>query len=425
MIDFTRPIITVGIKTAQQITFILKDGEHTASYANGKILYEGGVYDFLFFNEKTAGGSFTIKDVTIGKNFHWQKQEDQKFVGGMKIIIEGDNITAVNMVGIEDYLTSVISSEMSSSAMLEYLKAHSVISRSWVLSQTDKYKKMEPKPVNDPDSDEYIVWWDHDDHVNFNVCADDHCQRYQGITRIHSENVREAVRQTCGEVLTYDGEICDARFSKCCGGAMEEFEYCWGDRKYPYLSKRRDGVVGELPNLKSEVQASKWILSRPTAFCNTTDENILKQVLNDYDQTTINFYRWTVQYSQGDLSKLVSKKTGVDFGDILELLPVARGTSGRLWKLQIIGTKATKTIGKELEIRRVLSETHLYSSAFVVEKVFADGTSLPSSFILHGAGWGHGVGMCQIGAAVMAAKGYTYDKILAHYYPGAKLTRIY
>jgi stage II sporulation protein D len=428
MMNFDQPVITVGIKTAQEISFIVKDVLCTAYYDSGHIRFNGGTYDFLFYNEEATGGTFIIKDVTIGINFHWQRQKDQKFTGGLKVIVDGQNITAVNIIGVEDYLESVISSEMNSEAMPEYLKAHSVISRSWVLSQIEKNKKESPKPVVDPNSDEYIFWWDHDDHTNFDVCADDHCQRYQGITMIHSDSVRDAVRQTCGEVLTYNGEICDARFSKCCGGAMEEFQYCWSDVDHPYLHRGfdRDVSLGiPLSDLTKEANAEKWILSRPTAFCNNADANILKQVMNDYDQETKDFYRWIVEYKQEELSALIAKKSGIDYGEIIDLQPVARGTSGRIWKLKIVGSKATKVIGKELEIRRVLSESHLYSSAFIVEKVFANGGDLPSSFILHGAGWGHGVGLCQIGAAVMAARGYQYKQILAHYYKGASITKKY
>lgn len=262
------------------------------------------------------------------------------------------------------------------------------------------------------DGASFIRWYDHTDHTLFNVCADDHCQRYQGITKETSPNVAEAVRRTRGQVLTYGGEICDARFSKCCGGAMEEFQYCWEDAPKPYLKGKGDSEEGQIPDLTVEANAERWILSEPESFCNTHDKRILRQVLNDYDQETTDFFRWHVDYTQAELSAIIRKKTGVDFGNVIDLVPVKRGTSGRISELKITGTKRTMVIGKELEIRRALSETHLYSSAFVVEKV-------SSGFRLTGAGWGHGVGLCQIGAAVMGDKGYAYDEILRHYYPNS------
>ena len=271
-----------------------------------------------------------------------------------------------------------------------------------------------------------IKWYDREDHINFDVCADDHCQRYQGITRASTETVRQAIAATRGQVLMYDGQLCDARFSKCCGGVYEEFENCWEPVHYHYLEARRDGEnETDFPDLTVEENAHEWIMSRPEAFCNTADAEILSQVLNNYDQETTDFYRWKVTYGQDELSKLAFNRSGIDFGNIVDLVPIARGTSGRLYKLKIVGTKKTLTIGKELEIRRTLSTSHLYSSAFVVEKGEADANGLPSTFSLYGAGWGHGVGLCQIGAAVMGAKGYPYDKILLHYFVDADIEKMY
>ena len=336
----------------------------------------------------------------------------------------------MNVLPVEDYLLSVISSEMSATASLELLKAHAVISRSWLLAQIDKNKRIteeheDYKACEEGGEDEMIKWYDREDHVNFDVCADDHCQRYQGITRQSTERVRDAIKATWGEVLTYGGELCDARFSKCCGGVYEEFENCWEPKHYDYLEARRDGEDEmNFPDLTKEAAAEEWILTSPKAFCNTTDKQILSQVLNNYDQETTDFYRWTVEYTQEELAALILKRSGVDYGQILDLQPVARGTSGRLYKLKIVGTKKTLTIGKELEIRRTLSPSHLYSSAFIVERHdVTDG--VPGKFVLRGAGWGHGVGLCQIGAAVMGEKGHNYKEILLHYFINANITTLY
>ena len=401
----------------------LYTGAHTASVQDGRILFEGNLYDELYFEHTGEEGSFELSNVTIGVDFHWNRQETQIFPDDLKLIVENGKVTAVNCVGIENYLVSVISSEMSATNSEELLKAHCIISRSWILAQIQKNKAI--KASGDGYSactdtpDERIKWYDREDHVNFDVCADDHCQRYYGLSRASTQAVRDAVEQTWGRVLTYDGQICDARFSKCCGGVFEEFKFCWEPRQFPYLVKRRDSASeNDFPDLTVEENARKWILSEPEAFCNTKDEKILSQVLTSFDQETRNFYRWTVEYTVDELSELVKRRSGEDYGEILDLIPVARGTSGRLWKLKIVGTKKTKIIGKELEIRKALSPSHLYSSAFVVEKQ-------EGKFILHGAGWGHGVGLCQIGAAVMGAKGYKYDEILAHYFPGSTIEKKY
>lgn len=425
-----QPVISVGIISGDTIEFGFGGRDFAAGYEAGKIRFGDSLSDFLFFSPEQTGGSFILHNVVIGVGFHWEKKEDQRFKGALKIIVEGERLTAVNFIGVEDYLASVISSEMKPTASLEFLKAHAVISRSWVLSQLDKSKPKPIKPVNKPDSSEKIVWWDHEDHINFDFCADDHCQRYQGIAKVTSDTARKAVEETSGEVLEYDGRICDARFSKCCGGSFEEFEYCWGDVSFPYLSAGLDKAAeaGDFAacgiDLTKEDNAVRWIDSSPDSFCNTKDRKILGQVLNDFDLDTKDFFRWKVEYSREELSELVRKRSGVDYGDIVDLQPVARGKSGRIWKLKIIGTKVTKTIGKELEIRRTLSESHLYSSAFYVERTGVKG-SLPEGFVLHGAGWGHGVGLCQIGAAVMGAKGYSYDRILKHYYKGAEIQKRY
>lgn len=371
------------------------------------------------FRPLSSDSYFTLKDVTIGVDFHWQRKENQSFLGKLKLKKSGDLTLALNIVPVEDYLTSVISSEMSADASLELLKAHAVISRSWVLAQIC-HKASASGHVDMLDTpEERVKWYDHDDHVDFDVCADDHCQRYQGITRASRAQVRSAILSTWGEVLMYGDELCDARFSKCCGGAFEEFQYCWEPRRHDYLVAARDVVDGApLPDLTVEANAREWILGRPDAFCSDVDESILAQVLNNYDRETVDFYRWIVDYDVDELSEIVRERSGIDFGEIRDFVPLARGTSGRIYRLKIVGSKRTMIVGKELEIRKWLSRSHLYSSAFMVERTL-------HGFRLHGAGWGHGVGLCQIGAAVMGERGFNYRQILSHYFKDAEIRSIY
>ena len=444
----TEPQIAVGILSGKEIQFSFPDefissdgmvisGIQQAVYRKGKIYWQEKEYDELSFTpQQTTSSFFELQDVTIGINFHWERKEVQRFKGELKIIVEDDKLTAINIISIEDYLTSVISSEMSVTASLELLKAHAVISRSWLLNKL-RVENGKLRATVQPDNaahSQLIKWYDHEAHKNFDVCADDHCQRYQGITRASTSRAIEAVSATRGEVLMYEGKICDARFSKCCGGAFEEFQNCWENVRHPYLIGQRDSqTTNKLPDLTIEAEADKWIRTSPVAFCNTQDKKILSQVLNNYDQETADFYRWKVSYSQEELSELIHKRSGIDFGKIIDLIPVERGTSGRLVRLKIVGTLRTLTIGKELEIRRTLSNSHLYSSAFVVDKEYKEEDreykeeeqKIPSRFILTGAGWGHGVGLCQIGAAVMGEQGYKYEEILSHYYPGSMIERQY
>ena len=435
----SQPQVKVGIMSSPAIRFVFPtaysfggqtvEGAQEATLSDGKVLWGGALYDSVEFTPCDAeNGSFELIDVTIGVNFHWERKENQSFRGSLRIIVEGDKLTAVNILPIEEYLLSVISSEMSATASLELLKAHAVISRSWLLAQIEKNKQLaaEETPYNPctRTEGELVRWYDREDHVNFDVCADDHCQRYQGITRESTATVRDAIKATWGQVLTYDGTLCDARFSKCCGGVTEKFENCWEPIPHSYLTALRDGETPAYPDLTDEREAEQWIRTSPEAFCNTTDKEILSQVLNNYDQETTDFYRWKVEYTQEELSGLIHRKTGMDFGPIIDLVPLERGSSGRITKLKIVGVRRSFTIGKELEIRRTLSETHLYSSAFVVDKKDIR-LDIPSRFILTGAGWGHGVGLCQIGAAVMGAKGYSYRKILTHYFPGASIEKRY
>jgi len=378
--------------------------------------------------------SFELYHVVIGVDFHWEREETQRFKGKLKLFAENGLITAVNILSLEDYLLSVISSEMSAASSLELLKAHAVTSRSWLLAQLEKGKKLRKSSNYETlirNDEGYIRWYDREDHDRFDVCADDHCQRYQGITRASSPQVYEALKATSGEVLTYDGAICDARFYKCCGGVTEKFENVWEPVNHPYLTKVVDDGSTRQPSLDTdltqEANAVAWILSDPPAYCNTHDKKVLSQVLNDYDLETTDFYRWKVSLTQSEIQSLLLRKVGIDVGNVLDLIPVERGVSGRIIRLKIAGDKQTITIGKELEIRKALSESHLYSSAFVVEKVFplAENAAIPDAFILKGAGWGHGVGLCQIGAAIMGDKGIPYKEILSHYFPAATLKKIY
>jgi SpoIID/LytB domain protein len=374
---------------------------------------------------------FAIEDVVIGIGFHWEQKEVQEFQGALKLMVLDGEIQVVNVISVEDYLISVISSEMRGDSSPALLKAHTIISRSWLLAQIEKQNQLagsgESYELVHETDEEYIRWYDREDHDRFHVCADDHCQRYQGITRAHNPEVVKAVNETAGEVLEYGGTICDARFSKCCGGVVEEFQHCWEPVTHPYLKRVDDNPETALINtrdLKVESNAVEFINHAPEAFCNTRDAALLRQVLNDYDQSSSDFYRWEVSYTQGEIAALIREKSGIDFGEIVDMVPVERGESGRLVRLKIVGTKRTLTVGKELEIRRWLSPSHLYSSAFVVEKQQVE-NGVPATFLLRGAGWGHGVGLCQIGAAVMASKGYTHEEILKHYFIDASINKRY
>ena len=438
-----QPNVTVGIVSGQKIHFSLNKpylakgetvmGEQVVEFSEGGVLWNGNQYSKLTFHPQSADASFSLSDVTIGVNFHWERKETQTFLGTLRFVVEADKICAINELPVEKYLESVISSEMSATSSLELLKAHAVISRSWLLAQMKKRREVAASGNNFfsfvKKDDMLIRWYDREDHTIFDVCADDHCQRYQGITKETSPHVAEAIRQTLGQVLLDGEDICDARFSKCCGGETEEFQYCWEDTPKSYLTAVRDLVLGvkneEYSSLQDEATAERWIRSNPPAFCNTTDKKILSQVLNDYDQETADFYRWKVTYSQEKLQQLFEEKLKMNFGAILDMKAVERGKSGRISKLQIIGTEKTFTIGKELEIRRALSDTHLYSSAFVVDKYDKDEQGVPQRFEIIGAGWGHGVGLCQIGAAVMGEQGYAYNEILLHYYQGAEIKQLY
>uniref|UniRef100_UPI0040280BB9 DUF4922 domain-containing protein n=1 Tax=Prevotella sp. TaxID=59823 RepID=UPI0040280BB9 len=438
-----QPNVTVGIVSGQKIHFSLNKpylakgetvmGEQVVEFSEGGVLWNGNQYSKLTFHPQSADASFSLSDVTIGVNFHWERKETQTFLGTLRFVVEADKICAINELPVEKYLESVISSEMSATSSLELLKAHAVISRSWLLAQMKKRREVAASGNNFfsfvKKDDMLIRWYDREDHTIFDVCADDHCQRYQGITKETSPHVAEAIRQTLGQVLLDGEDICDARFSKCCGGETEEFQYCWEDTPKSYLTAVRDLVLGvkneEYSSLQDEATAERWIRSNPPAFCNTTDKKILSQVLNDYDQETADFYRWKVTYSQEKLQQLFEEKLKMNFGAILDMKAVERGKSGRISKLQIIGTEKTFTIGKELEIRRALSDTHLYSSAFVVDKYDKDEQGVPQRFEIIGAGWGHGVGLCQIGAAVMGEQGYAYNDILLHYYQGAEIKQLY
>lgn len=442
----TEPQLHIGIMYQPEIIFRLNeryllapngvpfDKLHKVNYRDGKIWFDDEMTDeteLIFEPVRYHEASFKLNDVTIGIKFHWERKEDQTFKGSLKIIIEDEKLTAINILPLEDYLISVISSEMSATSSLELLKAHAIISRSWLLAQTNKSKELQLSGKTyqaiSETPEEYIRWYDREDHLNFDVCGDDHCQRYQGITRQSTPLVEQAIAETRGMLLMYDGKICDARFSKSCGGIAETFENVWEPEVHQYLQAiidNPDTPEGFDTDLTNEPAAEKWIRSAPAAFCNTREKEVLSQILNDYDQETKNFYRWKLTYQQPNLAELIARKSGRDFGAILDLIPVERGKSGRLKKLKIVGSKLTLTIGKELEIRKTLSESHLYSSAFVVDILNVE-NGIPGEFVFTGAGWGHGVGLCQIGAAMMGAKGYKYNEILLHYFRGATISKKY
>jgi len=442
------PKLNVGIIAKKELNFLLsqdfssdkgnrlKKGDYSATIIQNKIHIKNVsgnqfVEDSFLIFPTNEDSFFELKEVVIGVDFHWEQSENQQFKGALKLIPEGEKIRTINVVDLEDYLKSVISSEMSSTSSPDLLKAHAVISRSWLLAQIEKSRSLKDSGTSYITSietkDEIIRWYDREDHDTFDVCADDHCQRYQGITKIHSEKALQAVDETKGQVIFSQNKICDARFSKCCAGISESFENVWEPVQHSYLTKVIDNKkppTGFNLDLKVEKNANAWIRKSPEAFCNTNNKQILSQVLPDFDQSTTDFYRWTVEYSQSELSALLKKRSGINFGEITKLVPVERGYSGRLIKLRIIGTKTSRTVGKELEIRKWLSESHLYSSAFVVDYVDVK-NGIPQKFVLTGAGWGHGVGLCQIGAAVMGEKGFSYEEILNHYFMGAKLKKIY
>lgn len=444
IVNQREPKVSVGIVGAETILFSLNqnflakgevvNGEQEVQLVDGAIKWKGNYYRELTFVPQSQEGTFSLNDVTIGVNFHWERKETQTFYGILRLVVEGGKIFAINDISVERYLESVISSEMKATSSSELLKAHAVISRSWLLAQIEKRQHLEEATTGFfsfiKKEDELIRWYDREDHTLFDVCADDHCQRYQGITTVPNQYVSEAIKQTKGQVLMYENEICDARFSKCCGGISEEYPYCWENISKPYLRAVRDipnkakAQPDILPDLTNEENAEKWIRTTPEAFCHTSDQKVLAQVLNDYDQETTDFYRWKVTYSQAKLKSLIEERTKKTFGDILDLIALERGKSGRISRLKIVGSLLTFTIGKELEIRRTLSDSHLYSSAFVVDKKDVI-NGIPQQFVLTGAGWGHGVGLCQIGAAVMGEEGYTYDEILAHYYRDAVLQKLY
>lgn len=439
----TEPVVKVGILLADSIEFVLNNNyncsngaqyanKHVVELRNNQLWFDNKAYSKLEFTSNESDASFDLIDVVIGIDFHWERKENQRFKSTLSFIVENNKVRAINKLSVEDYLLSVISSEMSATASDELLKAHAVISRSWLLASMGEQNVAatlgtEFRTVNEQGEEVIQKWYERDAHVDFDVCADDHCQRYQGITRASTAAVGRAIEATRGMVLMFENEICDARYSKSCGGVSETFDNCWAPVHYPYLSKIIDNPIdpqGFSLDLRTEANAEKWIRQQPEAFCNTHDKEILSQVLNNYDQETTDFYRWKQTYTQAELSTLIKKRSGIDFGQIIDLIPVARGESGRLVKLRIVGTLRTVFVGKELEIRKWLSPSHLYSSAFVVDKSdIVNG--IPQNFVLHGAGWGHGVGLCQIGAAVMGAKGYKYNEILLHYFRGAELKNVY
>ena len=431
------PEISVGILAAPKISIRL-DGPYSANHGidthdsisitagNGnEVSCQGLDMQELILTPLAPQCTFTLMDVTIGIGFHWQRREHQSFQGALKIICRDGMLHAINLIDAESYLRSVISSEMNAKAPEEFLKAHSVISRSWLLAQINPPMQLQRYTCSETES-ETIRWYDRDAHTLFHVCADDHCQRYQGCTKASTPQVGAAIEATCGEVLTFDGHLCDTRFSKCCGGVMEEFATCWQPVEVPYLRALSDNTTpNAVPDLTDATAMEQWVHERPDAFCANPPKEVLETVLNNYDLETSDFYRWHVEYSAEELADIIRTRSEMDYGSIISITPLHRGPSGRIDRLEIHGTRLRRIIGKELEIRRTLSRTHLYSSAFVITRLDYDSDGIPARWRIDGAGWGHGVGMCQIGAAVMAHKGYTYREILSHYFPGTELTVIY
>ncbi len=412
------PTISVGLMTVPEVTLVVTD---PAASLTDTLRLAAADVDSCMTVTAPDGGVIEVADVTIGVGFHWEQRENQAFEGDIKLLRRGDELVVINEIDIERYLESVISSEMSANSSEALLKAHSVISRSWLLSQLERRGRRAEFRTESPG--EVTVWYDRDDHDLFDVCADDHCQRYQGVTRRTNEAVAAAVRATRGVVLMSEGEVCDARFSKCCGGVTEEFENCWEPVHKPYLEARCDSPAPlPVPYLTDSTGAAAWIESRPDAFCANPSTDVLAAVLNSYDRATTDFYRWTTVYRADSLGALFERRTGRALGYITGLQPLARGKSGRITRLMVKGSADSIIIGKELEIRRSLSPSHLYSSAFTVA---VDGDGPQAIITLRGAGWGHGVGLCQIGAAVMGSMGYTFEEILSHYFPGAEITTLY
>ena len=428
--------IDVGLLLSDRVDFCLSGtfvgggsdgvtGEHTVSACGDTVEWKGRAYDRLLFFPEDDTCTFTVCDVVIGIDFHWERRENQTFKGELLFFAENGKVRVVNRIAVEDYLQSVISSEMSSTSSLQLLKAHAVISRSWLYAQLRRAENshVETSLCEKCNDNEIIRWYAREDHKLFDFCADDHCQRYQGITRAMNPNVVRAVEETADIVLVNNGTVCDARFSKCCGGITERFSSCWENVDVPYLASFRDAdAASEHFDASSEDAARRWIEGNDGAFCSLVDARVLSQVLNGYDRETNDFYRWTVEYTTEELSLLIKEKSGMDLGRIEELVPLQRGASGRIIKLKIAGSEKSIVVGKELEIRRWLSPSHLYSSAFVVDKKLDADNNV--TFVLRGAGWGHGVGLCQIGAAAMSEKGYDFRAILSHYYPNTELKNI-
>ncbi len=435
----TQPKITVGIMDGQEEVigclngnfygdgFGSVSGRFAAKATEGMIVLTDRTHHEIARSPSIrlmaqGDATFSLFGVSIGNRFHWERTEDQTFQGDLILQIRKDGtIAAINQIPLEDYLASVISSEMNGGAPVEFLKTHAILSRSWLLAGLNRKEKREEMSIPARkiigNEGEVIRWYDRGDHDLFDVCADDHCQRYHGIAKIESKQAEEAARETHGRVMTYQDQICDARYSKACGGITEDFCTAWDDERIPYLAGISDAPVPH-PPIRTEEEASRWILSAPEAYCQTKDERLLEKILPGFDRETKDFFRWSIEYSRVELEEILREKSGFDFGTLLEIVPLLRGPSGRISRLKIIGSKRRMIVGKELEIRRWLSRSHLYSSAFVV-------TAEDERFKFHGAGWGHGVGLCQIGAAVMAAREFSAEEILRHYFRGVEIQKIY
>ncbi len=334
---------------------------------------------------------FYLHDIPIGRGFHWERHERLSYRGELHLFASrGDGLTAMNRIPLETYIRSTVFSEMGPDLPDAFLAAQAVAARSTVLATANRHHRGE----------------------GFHLCNDDHCQCYQGVLR-EPQVISPALGETEGEILVSNGRPVDARYAKCCGGVSETYEAVWGGEGHPYFISRPCGEF-ETADLTQEQNMQEFLSQRAPAFCN--DE------LHAYPERwrEESYFRWQREYNASELQTLIEAKVGIEVGTVRELRPIKRGASGRILILEIVGSKQTLRIYRELEIRRVLFLSHLPSSCFIVE---TEGKG-PDKFRLIGAGWGHGVGLCQLGAAAMAHKGRSKQRILEHYYPETKLFSI-
>lgn len=371
--------------------------------ATGEIELDGqklGSTVRIVLDTNNTSSHITVSNIMIGIQFHWQKHEDLDYRGIIEVGFNNQGkLVVINEIDLENYLVSVNSSEMTSDCPIGLLESQTVVARNTVLATMGK----------------------HHYNTNFHLCSDDHCQCYHGKKR-EQQVSRQAVENTWGRILLHGDEICDARYSKICGGIMEDYRYVWENRDIPYMVSGIDSDEEINYPANTEETAKELIDTSLPAYCNTDLHKLPENLANLY--STQNLFRWEVTYPREELESLISEKTGKDIGELQDIIPLERGDSGRLIYINLVGSDKTLKIGKELEIRRVLSKSHLYSSCFYVRKEMGTDGKV-SRFILKGAGWGHGVGLCQVGATVMASKKIPYQKILEHYYKNTNLVSLY